>query len=86
MYAHFAHYLIQCRSVIHIATNLKETCYQPKKKKTHKTININGFVYILMALGRIKSRFQNFKGIVDALLSLKTVFDVLVLVNKTITQ
>lgn len=42
--------LMQCRLVIHIAINLEETCYQ------QKTINKNGFVYILMALGRIKKQ------------------------------
>lgn len=32
------------------------------------------YFYILMAFGEIKSRFQKFEGIVDALFSLKTVF------------
>lgn len=39
-------------------------------------MSIDGLIYyyILMAFGEIKSRFQKFEGIVDALSSLKTVF------------
>lgn len=41
-----------------------------------KTMSIDGllYYYILMAFGEIKSRFQKFEGIADALFSLKTVF------------
>lgn len=60
--------LIQCRLVKHITIKLNETCYQ------QKTMSIDGLIYILMAFGEIKSRFQKFEGIVDALFSLKTVF------------
>lgn len=60
--------LIQCRLVKHITIKLNETCYQ------QKTMSIDGLIYILMAFGEIKSRFQTFEGIVDALSSLKTVF------------
>lgn len=45
--------LIKCRKVTHIAINLKETCYQLK------TIVIDGFVYTLMALSRIKTDSKN---------------------------
>lgn len=59
---------IQCRWVKLITIKLNETCYQ------QKTMSIDGLIYILMAFGEIKSRFQTFEGIVDALSSLKTVF------------
>lgn len=65
--------LIQCRLVKHITIKLNETCYQ------QKTMSIDGLIYILMAFGEIKSRFQKFEGIVDALSSLKTVFYMLLL-------
>lgn len=59
--------------VKHITINLNETCYQ------QKTMSIDGLIYILMAFGEIRSRFQTFEGIVDALSSLKTVFYMLLL-------
>lgn len=46
--------LIQCRLVKHIMIKLNETCYQ------QKTMSIDGLIYILMAFGEIKSRFQLF--------------------------
>lgn len=60
--------LIQSRLVKYITIKLNETCYQ------QKTMSIDRLIYILMAFGEIKSRFQKFEGIVDALFSLKTVF------------
>lgn len=50
--------LIQCRLVKHITIKLNETYYQ------QKTMSIDGLIYILMAFGEIKSRFQKFEGIV----------------------
>lgn len=46
--------IIQCRLLKHITIKLNETCYQ------QKTMSIDGLIYILMAFGEIKSRFQLF--------------------------